>query len=239
MSALRFALVSVVPRITLAFLDRIARAYRVRGARTAATWARVFPDVTAPEVVVRAAADLQDGDSPIVLGPTIDLPGADAYHYLRQTSAGATVYYGLVLVDDDHSDEDVEEATGHELNEALVDPPCSRYLARRAVEVGDPTQGVPDPVELPGETRAVAFAATVEPPWFGVGTGATTSTGLVLTPGAAAPRGYVMLEDGTEVHGHRHLHGPKASHLLGRRMRRLELRSPSSAPVTLRTVKLK
>lgn len=213
---MRFALVSTVPRVTPAFLNRIAAAYRIRGARTAAQWSAVYPEIVAPEVVVRGVGELVDGDSPIVLGPTIDLPGADAYHYLRQTPAGATVYYGLVLVDDAHSDEEIEEATGHELDEALVDPMCSRYIAGLAVEVADPLQGVPDPVDA-GIGRPVAFAAIVLPGWFGIGSG-PTSTGLALAPGGIAPTGYVQRENGTETRGDGHRARP--SHPAGRRGRR-------------------
>lgn len=219
---MRYAIVSVVPWVSDVELARLATAYRLRGARTAAQWSPIFSDVTAPEVVIRGAVgELADGDTPFVL--VSELPKEDAafaaFHFVKPLPDGSSQPYGMILWPEGLPTSEGEDRFGHEADELLVDPPCTRYLAGKAVEVADPLEGVPDPQDL-GAGDPVAFSAIVLGSWYGVGTGPTTSSGFALAAGANAPEGYHMNEDGSEVQGDGFRLSERKEHPLSRRMRR-------------------
>jgi hypothetical protein len=190
----KVALLAATPRITDAFLRRVELAYTTALPAVETAWAPVYPEIGAAEIrVVSSAAELVEGDVPILFVPTIDEPGDLAYHYLAEG-----LPYALVLADDKQSFPSVEQSGWHELVELRVDPLCNRFdPAGFAIEIADPLQddGVPQDI---GAGSPVLLSPWVLPTWFGLGpaSGPFDSAELLQAEHALRPGGYAQVRAG-------------------------------------------
>jgi len=226
---LNFRLLSATSRITDDFLRRCALAYATQAADVAAAWSPIYPEIVAPSVEpVGAASDLQDGDVPVLFTPTIDQPGDLAYHYLKQGRP-----YAVVLASADQPFPSVQQAGGHEINEALVDPLCHRYdLDGWAIEVHDQLQDDPVWWSVADREGPVLLSPFGCPALFRLAGRVTVpgepfdSAGLLHELHAVRPGGYAQKKDGTEVYGKQWMgHPARKESVHGRRMKRQRARA--------------
>lgn len=199
---MNYALLSTVPRITDAFLERVRDAYLIRGPQVTAAWSPVYQSIIAPTVrIVSAVSELTDADIPALFVNDIGEPGDLAYHFIKPDANGVRRPYMMILADEYQPLVSVEKAFGHEADETLVDPACTLYdTSGWAIEVADPVQEDTQAIDI-GRGDPVAFSPFVLPAWFGIGTGAVDSAGLLTAPHTIHTGGYAMKQDGTEVHG--------------------------------------
>lgn len=222
-----FALLSVVPRATDAMLERIAAAARVRLPELDAAWRGIYGELAAPMDVriVTRVADLTNDDVPMLFKDDIGDPDALAFHSIQDFHA-----YGLILAREDQTDADIENSAGHEILECRLDPSCTLYANRVALECQDPLEGDVDPVDI-GTSSPVPFSPFTLPAYFQFpgATGSTNSAGLALAPLTARPKGYIIRDDGTESFGRRYAKKPHRGHFHTRRSRRLRAQ-PATPP---------
>jgi hypothetical protein len=218
----RFALLSVVPRVTIADLQRLAAACEPALAAVAAAWSPIFPEIVAPTIrVVSAVSDLTDDDVAGIFTDSLDEPGDLAYHYEKVGRDGKPHPYMLILADAYQPVPSWQQAGWHEMAETLVDPHCTRYdPSGWAVEVCDPVQS--DNVDVGG----VTLSPFVWPGWFelgvAVGAGArrVDSAGLLTAAHTVRPGGYAMRQDGSEITGAGYRHSASKTSQHSRRMKR-------------------
>lgn len=236
MTITSIALFSQSRAVTDAVLRALVEVMPLETEGVVALWKPVYTGLVVPSVrVVTALAELKDSDAPVIFSETIDEPGDEAYHFVKNG-----LPYSLIWAPAGATGDEITERTAHEaIVEMIVDPACDLYDAERwAVEPGDAFEGVSRWRETPTQGR-VKVCAYGGPAWHALGPGPLDSEGICKVAHEIPPGGYgERVGDDGQLHmqpaGMRlppHKYGHHARRM--RRRRRLAARH-DGMPETLR-----
>lgn len=167
-----------------------------------------------------------DGEWPAVIVPTLDDPGALAYHFDDRGYPSLVVGRDAILGNGGtilSGSNSISAALSHEVGEALVDPYCDWWSEWRdgsdlvALEAFDPVE------DGSYEIDGVAVSNFVHPEWFRPGSSREKfdHLGVLTAPLTISAGGYVALRSGQQVFGEKMPEWKRAEKAkYGRRARR-------------------